>query len=691
MARFSEAATAVNNRTTIDLGGAGQTTGGIDFFGGPASYTIGLTGQELRLRQNAEIFLRANPTNDQTIEADLILGDGGTAGFNDEINIRNLSTTASLILNGNIDTGTGGPTPGETQRLVLGQINKQDNETITVNGNINNTGAASGIDIFVAGSDTTLSRDILAGSNQVKTFERDDATFTVNGDLKTGRFEVRYGTVNINANQTFENNLFFGQGNQGDGDATMNIDSGATVHQKSLLRYIADETTANTASIDGGTLQITGSSQSFNIDDNTSGSLFDPSEAEMTVTSNITENGGHNLVKVGSGTLKLDPTSGSNSYNALNINEGRVQITKEGSLGSQFGQRIGFGTTTATLEYVGTGSSINKNFTLGNNNAAGDQMGSGVFLANGSGAVTFTTNNFNNLRSDVTVARTVTLGGANTDDNTIEGVVRDHNAGTGLINLEKVGTGKWILEGTNTYTGTTVVKDGTLVIDGDNTSATGNITVENGGTLTVGNNGILGGDLTVDEGGVVDGTGTINGAVTISGVHRPGNSPGVQTFAGDLNYDGTNPTVEWELTDDVEGSVIQGGTPVFDQIDVGGNLNFLAGTTLELDFNSTGSAVDWTTAFWDTEREWLLYDVAGSTTGFSNFSLSVINWDDSQSQSFDTEIPLGRFNLQQRGSDIFLTFAPVPEPSTVLVLLGLFGSALFRRGRRSLATDASEG
>ena len=60
-----------------------------------------------------------------------------------------------------------------------------------------------------------------------------------------------------------------------------------------------------------------------------------------------------------------------------------------------------------------------------------------------------------------TVERTLTLGGSNADDNTIGSVISDSPMG-GVVQVEKTGSGKWILSGDNTYTGDTTVEEGTL-------------------------------------------------------------------------------------------------------------------------------------------------------------------------------------------------------------------------------------
>ena len=62
--------------------------------------------------------------------------------------------------------------------------------------------------------------------------------------------------------------------------------------------------------------------------------------------------------------------------------------------------------------------------------------------------------------------------------------------------ITKVGTGAWTLAGTNTYSGTTTVNGGRLMVNGDNHAATGAVTVSSAGTL--GGNGIIGGVTTIN-------------------------------------------------------------------------------------------------------------------------------------------------------------------------------------------------
>jgi fibronectin-binding autotransporter adhesin len=83
----------------------------------------------------------------------------------------------------------------------------------------------------------------------------------------------------------------------------------------------------------------------------------------------------------------------------------------------------------------------------------------------------------------------------------------------GTTSLIKEGSGEWTLTGTNTYSGTTTVNEGTLLVNGNQGAATGAVTVGVNGAL--GGTGIIGGAVTVNSGGALaPGAGT--GTLTIS-------------------------------------------------------------------------------------------------------------------------------------------------------------------------------
>jgi hypothetical protein len=198
---------------------------------------------------------------------------------------------------------------------------------------------------------------------------------------------------------------------------------------------------------------------------------------------------------------------------------------------------------------------------------------------------------------------------------------------------------------------------------------------------TVGNSA-TGGLLTVT--GTLSGSGLVNGDVNVTGVHAPGNSPGIQTFDGNLSY-GNGAVVNWELIANT-----QSNSPVvYDQIVLSNtaNLSFSGSNVLSLSFAGAGSLVDWTDSFWDVNRAWTVFDLAsGVTTGFGNLSLggSLL---DANGLALDGATR-GAFGLVQSGQDVVLQFttAAVPEPSTyAMALAGLAcgGYSIWRRRKQA--------
>ena len=166
-------------------------------------------------------------------------------------------------------------------------------------------------------------------------------------------------------------------------------------------------------------------------------------------------------------------------------------------------------------------------------------------------------------------------------------------------------------------------------------------------------------------------------------VHSPGNSPGIQTFSGNLTYalsGGNGPTVNWQLSGNTDTNF-----SAFDQIVVGGNLAFNTPTSLVLDFSGYGD-VDWADTFWTTDQSWVIYDVAGTTTGANNFSIATANWADNSGDSFNNALAGSAFSLGLQGNDLVLNYtagtSAVPEPGQVaasLLLLSGIGIYLWRR------------
>ena len=217
-----------------------------------------------------------------------------------------------------------------------------------------------------------------------------------------------------------------------------------------------------------------------------------------------------------------------------------------------------------------------------------------------------------------------------------------------------------------------------LVLTGSTAVSTASVT---SGLLAV--NGTLSGNVDVGPGGTLGGTGTIIGGVAVGGTHTPGNSPGISTITGNLSYT-TGATVVWE----VAGNTASQGAPgsrLFDQTVVNGNLAFSGSTALVLSFfdqdpgSTWTSTVDWTDEFWSADRSWTLWQVSGTTSGFSNLALQTQSWLDSTGAAFGTVRPHRTFSLALDGNDVNLIYT-IPEPSTLL-LAGCGVACVFMRWR----------
>ncbi|MDB4623724.1 hypothetical protein OAE32_01290, partial [bacterium] len=143
----------------------------------------------------------------------------------------------------------------------------------------------------------------------------------------------------------------------------------------------------------------------------------------LVLSGNITSTGNYNFSKGGDGTLILQGTNNAadNGINQLQVWRGTVQFSSVENLGDNFIQG-GLDTNTGTLEYVGSGSTSDLQIRVGDNTAGSGRTGGMNIESNGTGALVFDTpagSALNGVYGSATVARTLTLGGTNTDDNRV--------------------------------------------------------------------------------------------------------------------------------------------------------------------------------------------------------------------------------------------------------------------------------
>lgn len=282
-----------------------------------------------------------------------------------------------------------------------------------------------------------------------------------------------------------------------------------------------------------------------------------------TINGILSETGGARaLIKGGSfpsGTLTL---SANNTYTGITvIQTGTLTVSKiadsapgaESNLGFGNSLRMGFGGTTATLNYTGGGNTTTRTVQLGDSGQATGTGGASISASgpNGGTGLVFSAPNFTISQTSTAASRTLTLLGSNTDANQVSGIIGDvdTDATPTATNVTKSNAGRWILAGDNTYTGASSITSGNLNIRHANAlgSTIAGTTVSNGGQLELEGSAISFGAeaLTLNSGTTgtamlrnVSGSNIWNGSITASTVAGVANLARIQSDAGTLTLAG---------------------------------------------------------------------------------------------------------------------------------------------------------
>lgn len=249
-----------------------------------------------------------------------------------------------------------------------------------------------------------------------------------------------------------------------------------------------------------------------------------------------------------------------------------------------------------------------------------------------------------------------------------------------ILALKKSGSGTLELTGTNLHDGATTITGGTLLISGSGSINGTSSVIVNGGTLNYSSSVALNKPLTFTSGTLA---GTNYSGQTLSiGANQtlsPGSSTGTlsslsQTWA-------TGGTYAWELNN-TAGTA--GGTG-WDLMNISGSLNLTATSGGKFTINVlslNGSQTTGITPSFNGSQnyQWLIADATSAITGFdaTAFTINLAGFQNPYSGTWS--VALGNQpGIGGDNSQIYLTYAAIPEPSVALLFGVGIAVVIFRR------------
>lgn len=379
--------------------------------------------------------------------------------------------TISLSGSGTLGATTGSLTVNNGT-LSLGGTNQTVGALNGSGGTINTSTGTSMLTIGTSGATGAYAGTIANGVGTVAVTKTGNGTQTLSGtNSYSGVTSINGGTLSVTANVNLGTTVSAAAINLGGGTLLIGgngtnfstsraiiLNAGGGILDSGASDNVMTFMTGSTVTNGGNLLTLQGSGN---------GSIAD-----------VIGNGSGGVAKNGAGTWTL---SGANSYTGgTTVSNGTLQLSGSGTLGPTSGSLTVNG---GTLNLGGT------------NQTVGALNGSGGAINSSTGISTLT----------------LGMGGAT---GAYSGTIAN---GGGSVALTKTGSGIQTLSGTNSYTGATAINGGTLLINGNQSSATGAVTATNSGSM-LGGTGTIGGDVTVNSAARIQGgNGTAGTTLTLSG------------------------------------------------------------------------------------------------------------------------------------------------------------------------------
>lgn len=327
------------------------------------------------------------------------------------------------------------------------------------------------------GADLTSNRTIELGANEnAAVFDLNSHHFTPTGEI-TGEGKLKVTSSSSDAGST----LSLDRANSYKGDTEIAGTGNAnnvTVNVSKTGAFGSNE--SSTVNVNkGATLNVSGTDTSLK------SLTMNIADSLLTLADNVT---------AASAMLNLTGTAKAVLTNNASAGNSTVNVSKDSTLALEENASGGNATVNNSglmtfADYAMAENTVVKNLAGGKVDISAVDSATSIGSLSGAGNVELGN-------------KELSLGNLHLDD-TISGIISGNDG-----SLVKIGDGTLTLTGDNTYTGTTDVNEGVLLVNGNQSAATGQVTVKSGATL--GGNGIIGGAVDVLDDGHITAGAAIN-------------------------------------------------------------------------------------------------------------------------------------------------------------------------------------